>query len=701
MSAVLSPSGEPGRHPSRDRRGSPLPREARDTLFLLTIIAATLVPHAGHLPWWCSAVTAIVLAWRARLAWRSGALPGRWTLLATLALMMALTWTTHGTVLGREAGITLLAMLMGLKTLELRARRDAFVVFFLGFFLVLTQFLYSQSLLTAVWTLLCVWGLLSALVLAQMPQGVPSLKLAARIAARNTAFGLPVMLLLFTLFPRLPPLWGLPKDAGARTGLSDTMEFGTFAEVSQDDSIAMRLRFTGAVPPQNQMYFRAQVLSRFDGRSWTAGRGYWVQRQDDLQLTGPVYRFQVTMEPLRVSVLPMMEVSPPPPQDRLQVQDMTLVRGSQGQWVTPRPVTERLRLSYEAWPKATWGARQPWPEVAQDLQLPDGLNPRTVSQGAQLKKRYAALNESDRAVAVSNDLLQQIRANGYSYTLTPGVYGEFTPHAVDEFWFDRKQGFCEHFAAAYTVLMRAAGVPTRVVTGFQGADLDLQDGDVVVRMAQAHAWAEYWTPRAGWVRADPTAAVAPERVQGRRLVRPPGAIAGAFDTVSPGTLQRMRRVWESLNYEWQQRVLNFSTGEQMDLLKQLGFDDPNWALLVQLAGIAIAAVAVGGAGLAAWQRRPHDPWSRQRLRIRRALEGLGLTTTDQDTPRQWAQALRSRHGDRAQPLAEALLALDAQRYRQDQAVGTSQWQQQFLAACESLKRQLGPKDERSRGPAAS
>lgn len=197
---------------------SPLPREARDTLFLLAIITATLLPHAGHLPWWCSLLTALMLAWRARLAWRSEALPGRWSLLAVLALVIGLTLATHKTILGRESGITMLAMLMALKTLELRARRDAFVVFFLGFFLVLTQFLYSQSPLVALWMIGCVWALLSALVLAQMPQGVPSLKLAARIAARNTLYGLPVMVALFVLFPRFPRCGACPRTRARARG---------------------------------------------------------------------------------------------------------------------------------------------------------------------------------------------------------------------------------------------------------------------------------------------------------------------------------------------------------------------------------------------------------------------------------------------------------------------------------------------------
>lgn len=665
---------------------SPLPREARDTLFLLAIITATLLPHALTLPWWCSAITAVVLGWRARLAWRSGPLPGRWVLVAVLALVVGLTWATHRTVLGREAGITMIAMLMALKTLELRARRDAFVVFFLGFFLVLTQFLQSQSILIALWMLLCVWALLSALVLAQMPLGVPSLRLAARIALRNTLFGLPVMIALFVLFPRLPPLWGLPKDAGARTGLSDTMSFGSFAEVSTDETIAMRVRFDGAVPPQPLLYFRAQVLTRFDGRDWHASRGYWQAPARDTVLTGPSYRYEATMEPLRVSVAPVLEFSPTPASRRLETGGaLPLHRGAQGQWFATRPITERLRLRHEAWPQARWGLAELPVNMAENLALPGRLNPRMLDYGDQLRRGSEHLEVDARAASISLALLTRIRGEGYSYTLTPGVYGEFTPDLIDEFWFDRKTGFCEHFAAAYVVAMRAAGVPARVVTGFQGADNELQDGDVIVRMAQAHAWAEYWSPARGWQRVDPTAAIAPERVQGRPLRAAPGAIAGAIDGFDPTLLRRWRAAWESLNNRWQQQVLNFSGGDQVSLLRQLGFEDPDVGTLVQMAGLLMGVAGLAGVGVAAWQRRPHDPWSRQRARVRRELDRLGLRTADPETPRLWAARLRDRFGDAGAPLAEALLQLEAQRYRQDQAVGTSQWQRRFVALCGELQ----------------
>ncbi|RZI62568.1 MAG: DUF3488 domain-containing protein [Rubrivivax sp.] len=684
MSATLSPPAAGGAIKHR----SPLPREARDTLFLLAIIAATLVPHAGHLPWWCSLLTALMLGWRARLAWRSEALPGRWSLLAVLALVIGLTFATHKTILGREAGITMLAMLMALKTLELRAKRDAFVVFFLGFFLVLTQFLYSQSPLVAIWMIGCVWALLSALVLAQMPQGVPSLKLAARIAARNTLIGLPVMVALFVLFPRFPPLWGLPKDSGARTGLSDSMTFGAFAEVASDETIAMRLRFDGPPPPQPQLYFRAQVLSRFDGRTWTAPRVNWAPGDDAPTLAGPVFRYEVTMDPLRVAVIPMLEFSPGATGAQLPLGRLSATRAPQGQWQVPMPVAEVLRFRHEAWPRATPSTRLSRADRNESLSLPPDLNPRARAYGASLRERFAASGEDVLAQSVNRELLTKIRRDGYGYTLTPGVYGETTPDAIDEFWFDRKLGFCEHFAAAYVVLMRAAGVPARLVTGFQGADQNLQDGDLVVRMSQAHAWAEYWSPSGGWQRADPTAAISPDRVQGGRLRPEPGLITGAIDQLRPGLLTDLRAVWEGINNRWQQTVLNFSTGDQMSLLKRLGFDDPDWTTLGQVAGALLTATAAIAAGVAAWQRRPHDPWSRQRLRVRRELDRLGLATRDDDTPRRWATSLVERHGDRAEAVAASLLQLEAQRYRQDLAAATSQWQRQFAAQCAELRQVL-------------
>jgi len=646
-------------------------REGRDTLFLLATIAAVVAPHAAHLPLWCSAITALILAWRALLAWRGEALPGRWSLLLMLLITGALTWLTHRTLLGREAGVTMLVVLMALKTLELRARRDAFVVFFLGFFLVLTQFLYSQSLLIAVWMLACVWALLSALVLAQMPVGQPSLALAARTAARTTAWGLPLMVALFLLFPRLAPLWGVPSDAVGRTGLSNQMAFGAMAEIANDDSIAMRLRFEGAAPASQDLYFRGPVLVNFDGRIWRprpeAGAFTRLARASEaLQVSGTPLRYELTLEPQRLAVLPLLETSPPTPAGMLQVDELQMRRSADLQWIAPRPITERLRLKAEAYLQFQAGPLSPTRALQDYLTLPLGLNPRTMAWAGQLQNeaRFTALPPGEQTPALVAAVLQHLRQGDYLYSLTPGRYGEGTPHLIDEFWFDRRIGFCEHFAASFVVVLRAMGVPARVVTGYQGVDALPQDGYLVVRNSQAHAWAEYWTPGRGWLRVDPTAAVAPERISRGAALRPePGALAAALGGVSRTIWPLLREQWETLNNRWQQLVLNYSRQDQFDLLKSMGWSTPDWRALGELVAALIALAAAAATAWTVWQSRPRDAWSTLRAAVLRELRRCGIErAAAHQSPRQWAELAQACHGERARPLQQLLLDLEAARY---------------------------------------
>ena len=226
-----------------------LPRDARDTLFLLAVIAWVVLPHVGHLPWWVSLLVGTILAWRAALAVQAQPLPGRTWLVGLLGATILATWATHSTLLGRDAGVTLIVCLLALKTLELRARRDAFVVFFLGFFTMLTNFFFSQTLGVAFAMLVGLLGLLTALVNAHMPVGRPPLLQAARTAGWMTLLGAPVMAVLFVLFPRFAPLWGIPADAmSGRSGLSAQMRVGSMADLVLDESVAFRVRFDGMPP---------------------------------------------------------------------------------------------------------------------------------------------------------------------------------------------------------------------------------------------------------------------------------------------------------------------------------------------------------------------------------------------------------------------------------------------------------------------
>ena len=681
-----------------------LSREGRDTLFLLATIAAVLLPHASHLPSWASAITALILAWRAHLAWSDKPLPGRSVLVSVLLASAALTWLTHRTLLGREAGITLLAMLMAMKTLELRARRDAFVVFFLGFFLVLTHFLYSQSLATALWMILSVWALLSALVLAQMPVGQPSLRLAAKLAARSTLYGLPVMIFLFLLFPRIGPLWGVPADSVGRTGLSDRLDFGAMSEIANDDSVALRLRFDGPPPPPQARYFRGPVLAQFDGRSWQASPLTWPGQTDFLQVSGPPLDYEMTVEPLRTRVLPMLEMSAEPAGSERTLDSLTLKRAPELQWLAQRPITERLRLNAQVFPAFSHGPPQTSLALQNYLDLPTGFNPRTLQWAAKLRRepRFAELGPTDLTPALATAVLGHIASADFIYTLAPGRYGEVTPHLIDEFWFDRRLGFCEHFSAGFVVVMRAMGVPARIVTGFQGMDAQPQDGFWIVRNSNAHAWAEYWAPGRGWVRADPTAAIAPERIQLGLALRPaPGAFAsalqGAFGQISPTLWLSLRRGWERVENRWQQSVLNYSRQSQFDLLKGAGFSVPDWTLLGQVSAGLIALTALGGGLWSHWRARPHDPWSRQRSRILRELAGWGVTeAAAHQGPRHWAELLRARHGAAADAAALLLVALEIDRYgppgrsaasANERASAWTRWQwlRQFRAAGRMLR----------------
>lgn len=637
-----------------------LPRDARDTLFLLGVIGWTVLPHLLHLPPWCAALTAGVLLWRGRLALSGGALPGRWMRIALLALAVALTLFSFRSLLGKEPGITLAVVLMAMKTLELRARRDAFVVFFLGFFLVLTHFLYSQSLPVAAAMLLSVWGLLTALVLAHMPVGQPQLRQAARLALRSAVLGAPVMVLLFVMFPRIGPLWGVPQDGQSTTGLSNSMRMGSVAEIAQDDSVAMRVRFFGAVPPPETMYFRGPVLSRYDGREWrpTFRSEFAPPVRTALRATGPAYRYEVTLEPLRLPLLPLLEATT----EVEPIENLPLVQRDDLGWGTLRPVTERLRFSATAQTRFEYGPLQRSAQLRELVQLPEGDSPRTLAWAAELRQRPELAGADARALAQA--VLAHIARGGFSYTLAPGFYGEADPRAaVDEFWLDRKAGFCEHYAAAFVVVMRALNIPARVVTGYQGTDPVPVDGFYIVRQSYAHAWAEYWQAGVGWVRADPTAAVAPDRIgRSSRLTPAPGFVAGAIGNVSPVLLAQLREAWESVNNRWNQWVLNYSRGQQLDLLKHLGFESPSWEDLALLLIGALSVLALLGAAWAWWDRHRQDPWQRQARQLREALQRLGVPAAAHDTPRALAAAVQARFGARGGTLAGLLHRLDAQRY---------------------------------------
>lgn len=683
------------------QRWQALTREGRDTLWLLGMLALVLAPHAARLPWWANLGAASALAWRARLAWTDGKLPRRWLLALMLVALLAMNWLSYRTLVGRAPGITLLVVLTTLKCLELKARRDSLVCLYLGFFLILTQFFYSQGIGTAALMLIVVWGLLTSLILGQRPLGRPPIAEVGRDAMRAMLWGLPLMVVLFALFPRFGPLWALPTDS-SRTGLSDTLTLGQVAELSLDGSIALRLRFPAKPPPPAQMYFRGPTLDSFDGTVWKPG----TPDSRTPEMDGEPLAYEITIEPTHLPILALLEGTGEArviagANDRLSLQQFGL------EWFRRNGRGERLILEAKAWPRWQWRDDLPPRLQRYWTQLPAGLNPRTQAWAAQLRDQVRARQPDPAAepapLLLSNAVMRHIRIAGYSYTLTPNESIKPTQHLIDDFWMGNKEGFCEHFATAYVVVMRGMGVPARVVTGYQGAELNPVDGQYIVRNSSAHAWAEFWQPGRGWVRADPTAAIAPDRVQRAPRAQPFAGLPGPLSQLDPTALRRLRDLWDAVDNRWNVWVLQYSRGQQMSLLKSLGWEQPDFQSLAQALAWGLGLTGLGAAFFAWWtrERRPRQAWHEPLLRVHKALSRLPLTPPPGQAPAPasaWRAALLKAHPGPRTAREEALLRLlqqlDALRYGPASGAGaTSSRPSQWLALVkqiESLSRPSPP-----------
>jgi transglutaminase-like putative cysteine protease len=654
-------------------RAATLPRESRDTLFLLATLAWTLLPQCTQVPLWCAVLAYAALGWRAWLAWHGLALPSRHLLLLALVGASGGTLVSHQSLMGPSAGVTLLVVLSALKTLELRARRDATVVFYLGFFLVLANFLHSQSLVTALAMGLSVWLLLAALVLAHLPdrrQAAPPLRQALALSARLLLTGLPLVVALFLLFPRVAPLWSMPGPGTARTGLSDHLALGDVAALAQDDTLALRLQFEGPAPAPSQLYLRGPVLSEPEGSGWQRRRRFTPETT--LAMTAAAGRqvhYEMTVEPLGLATLPLLESARTGPVLPDAGSERTWLHEPEGAWTSDRPLTERLRVQatavldtpvHDAATPPADPVRADDPRWRPYLALPDGQHPRTTAWAdAQSARMGPALGDSARR---AQWLLTHIRQQPFVYTLAPGLSG---PDPVDSFWLDRRTGFCEHYASAVVVVLRRWGVPARIVTGYLGGQVNPLNGVLEVRQRDAHAWVEYWHGQRGWVRLDPTGAVAPERIQrSERLTAPGGLVSQTLSDLDPRLLAQARALWGAAEHQWNQWVLGYSPLRQQDLLRALGWDSVDSRALGQwLAGGFAAVVGVGGLWVALRTRlQRQDPWLQGHERLRRILQRRGYEIPAHLAPTGLLVHLATQTPADLAALQQALEALSQWRY---------------------------------------
>lgn len=612
--------------------------------WLLVTAMVTVAPHFEHQPLWLSLFSALVFAWAAWLWWSDQRLPGRWLLMLIVVAGCAGVWIEFRTLFGRDSGVALLVMLMALKLLELKSRRDAVVVVTLAYFLLLTHYFYSQAIATGLWLLFALWAVTATLIRIH-GGAAATLRGSLRHAAVLAGQALPFMLVLYLLFPRVAgPLWGLPQDAHAgRTGLSETMAPGNIANLARSGEIAFRVLFDGAPPPRDKLYWRGPVLEDFDGRTWRPHAG--ITPRPHLEASSPAIAYETTLEGHNQRWLLALDAPSSLPPDTIL--GGTLTANAR------QPVSIRQRFRLAATLDYRFNVEESQSVLNRSLLLPPGRNPRSLA----LARRWQG--EQGAPEAIIGKALA-LFSGQFTYTLQPPLLGE---DSIDEFLFTTQRGFCEHFAAAFVVLMRGAGIPARVVTGYQGGERNPVDGYFVIRQSDAHAWAEVWLAGRGWVRIDPTAAVSPLRVEnGIAGALPAGEPLPALLQVRTDWLRTLRHRWEAINNAWNQQVLGFDRERQRRLLESFGIPDADWRSLTVALAVAGSLLLVAIMGWALYHRPRHDPARRLWHAALRHLARRQVHCPPWETPLALLARLREEQPALAAPLARVVDAYLQARY---------------------------------------
>lgn len=566
-----------------------LTRDKADTLLLLASAVLVLAPHTTHLPLWVSLLCGATLAWRAAITLRGKRMPPALVLLPVAVAAMAGVQFSYETLLGKDAGVAMLVLLVAFKMLEMHARRDLFVVIFLCFFLVLTNFFYAQGIGSAVLMVASVLLLLATQLSFQFTGAVPPLRTRLAMAGRMLAFAAPIAIVLFVVFPRIQgPLWTMPGDAGgARSGLSDTMAPGQMSNLALSEEPAFRVRFLTPAPVQAQLYWRGPVLDFFDGLTWSRGASQASGRDLHLLVRGDPVDYEVTLEPSQsrwVFTLEMPGELPTVPGHSLRI-------SPQFELTADEALNSRVRYRASSHPQFTFQGGPTLDDARRWLLLPYGFNPRALAAGRELRN---IPDPKGRVEAV----LAQFREQPFQYTLAPPLLGR---HTVDEFLYGTRSGFCEHYSGAFVFLMRAAGIPARVVTGYQGGEINPLDGFMTVRQSDAHAWAEVWIAGTGWQRVDPTAAVAPERVRrglDASVPRPAPfgieALRGMnpFQGRSNAWMVQLRNAVNAVNNGWNQWVLNYTPERQREVVRELQRKLFGWPFVALLTSVVVALLVL-------------------------------------------------------------------------------------------------------------
>jgi transglutaminase-like putative cysteine protease len=597
----------------------------------LAALGMSIAPHVQYMPVWITATFLACALGRWQIERKRRRLPPAWLRIVLSLLCFIGVFASYDAISGVGPGSALLAVMAALKLLETRKRRDQFVLLFISIFLIMSSLLREQF----IWSLPYLLAGIALTMTAWLRMSLGSsigVRQSFAVGGRLLLYSVPLALAMWVFFPRIAaPFWSVPIDTSTATsGLKDHMSPGDISSLSLSDEVAFRATFDGAVPPPNRRYWRGLVLHRFNGRTWSGSDPTPdFHARDYVEVTGDPVRYQVILEPTRQQWVVALDIP------WLWALEDTFM-GPQQQLSRVRPVDQRLAYEVTSYPSFRINAERP--PARWFWELRDDANPETAELARRMRQ------DAGNDAGYINAVLQMFREEDFYYTLEPPALGS---NPVDRFLFGTRRGFCEHYASAFAVMMRAAGIPSRIVLGYQGGEMNTFGDYMLVRQSDAHAWTEVWLPGQGWRRVDPTAAVAPERIE--------SGMAGArFSDIGAswglGTsslwMYRLEMTWDALNAEWNEWILGYGPDKQQQFVAWLGLEDPDWRkmMLAMMVCIALILSAISLAMLRRYRPPPRDPAARLYEQFTRKV---GVAPATGETPQAYGRRIAAM--GRAQP----------------------------------------------------
>ncbi len=614
-------------------------RSMQTLLWLLASLTVTFALLAINLESWIPACFIVFAAWRYLIEKHNWSYPKMWVRLPmTIAGGLAILGF-YGSFLGRDASVSLFLVMLAFKLLETKSKRDYIVMVILGYFLTVNVLLFTQAIWVFFAMLAAFLGLTACLISATHINSQLSFKVQSNLAGMMLLQAVPIMLVLFVLFPRIPgPLWGIPKDAySGMTGLSDSMEPGSINSLSLSSKTAFRVEFKSAIPPNNQLYWRGPVMWHQEGRKWQMTSNQRPLPLESLEVSGASTDYTITLEPHNRNWLLLLDMPTDLPPNAISKHDR--------QVLTREPVRTRIRYEGHSHTHYVLGETLSDHERTLALQLLEDENPKTHL----LAQKW--LDEKKPPEEIIKAALTMFREQPFIYTLAPPLLGR---EPVDDFLFNTRRGFCEHYASSFVYLMRAAGVPARIVTGYQGGELNPNGNYLIVRQSDAHAWAEVWLEKKGWVRVDPTAAVSPDRIEyGISSSVADSALLPLLARRDYPMLKNIYLNWDAINNGWNQWVLGYDEKKQLSLLKKLLGKKIVWEDIgLILVGAMIVLMLILSYFLLHNKAVVLDPLRKAYLRFLKKLAKAGLVKASHEGVLDFAERAATQLPDSARDIKE-------------------------------------------------